>query len=852
MWRSVNTVVFRMSAPSQAPAPKPRWWDAMRLHLGVCLSSTLRSSGHAVENSMRKLALTIAAALVVGGCTSETEIAQEASFSGGKPQITPTGLPHNPRVQTGRTVAFASLPDRGTLLAFDPGQKPVQRGASTYHAVRLSEAHALNAAVAGKSIDLPLPSGETMRIAYQRHEEALDGNWSWIGKTKDGLDAVITFGEGAVFGRIYQKGTEAYSLTMSGGRSWLVQTDPTKLLDGNLGRDADETDVLIPPSVAAAASARKSSAAAAVQGGGKASAANTVDVVLGYTNGLVTKYGSAANATTRLSNLMAITNQGYVNSQITPRVRLVRTVQVNYTDTNSNETALEALTGFDCNATTCTPLTVPTELVPLRTARTEYGADLVSLVRPFQAPQHQGCGIAWLLGGGGFPIDSSDEPFGYSIVSDGNDTDEGDGRNYFCREETLAHELGHNMGQQHNVEDAGSPVVPGTHPYSYGYREAITDGFYTVMAYRLPNSIQFSINYFGNPSVNYPSSPARPTGSANADNARSMNISMPLVAQFRSAVVPFGTPVANDYDGDGKSDIYWRNISTGNNDLWKMNATTLSSSTAVYREANLSWTVVGSGDFNGDSRSDILWRNTSTGQVYIQHMQGSTILASSGSAPTVASAAWQIVALADFNGDGKSDIYWRNSSTGQNDLWLMGTGTSPTTATTVYNEPNQAWKVRGAGDFNGDGRADLFWRNDTTGRNFIQFMNGTSVLASSGYTADVVDQAWQVVAISDFDADGRSDLYWRNGSTGANHLWTMNGVQIKAFFPVYNEPNQNWQIVNSGDYNGDGFADVVWRNSATGQNYMHLMQGGTILASSGSLVTVADQNWRMIGLRGSN
>ena len=40
---------------------------------------------------MRKLALTLTVALVVGGCTSETEIAQEASLIGGKPQTTPAG-----------------------------------------------------------------------------------------------------------------------------------------------------------------------------------------------------------------------------------------------------------------------------------------------------------------------------------------------------------------------------------------------------------------------------------------------------------------------------------------------------------------------------------------------------------------------------------------------------------------------------------------------------------------------------------------------------------------------------------------------------------------------------------------
>ncbi len=126
---------------------------------------------------MRKLALTLAAALIVGGCTSETEIAQEASLTGRKSQTGSPQLAQSPQVQTGRKVAFASLPDRGTLLAFDRGQKPAHRAAYTYHAVQLSEAHALNAAAAGKSIDLPLPSGETMRIAYQRHEEGLDGNW---------------------------------------------------------------------------------------------------------------------------------------------------------------------------------------------------------------------------------------------------------------------------------------------------------------------------------------------------------------------------------------------------------------------------------------------------------------------------------------------------------------------------------------------------------------------------------------------------------------------------------------------------------------------------------------------------
>ena len=179
-------------------------------------------------------------------------------------------------------------------------------------------------------------------------------------------------------------------------------------------------------------------------------------------------------------------------------------------------------------------------------------------------------------------------------------------------------------------------------------------------------------------------------------------------------------------------------------------------------------------------------------------------------------------------------------------------GAAPRLLTTVYTEPNTAWKVRGSGDFNGDGRADVFWRNDTTGRNYVQFMNGASILGSSDYTVDVADQAWQVAAIRDFDADGRDDLYWRNNQTGRNDLWLMNGAAIKSFATVYNEPNQNWQIVNSGDYNADGFADLLWRNASTGDNYLMLMQGTAVLPGSALLPRVADLNWRVTGLRGSN
>ena len=34
------------------------------------------------------------------------------------------------------------------------------------------------------------------------------------------------------------------------------------------------------------------------------------------------------------------------------------------------------------------------------------------------------------------------------------------------------------------------------------------------------------------------------------------------------------------------------------------------------------WTIVGTGDYDGDGKADILWRNTATGDTYLYLMNG--------------------------------------------------------------------------------------------------------------------------------------------------------------------------------------------------------------------------------------
>ena len=57
-----------------------------------------------------------------------------------------------------------------------------------------------------------------------------------------------------------------------------------------------------------------------------------------------------------------------------------------------------------------------------------------------------------------------------------------------------------------------------------------------------------------------------------------------------------------------------------------MNGSVIESQATFYREADPAWVIVAQGDYDGDGRSDILWRNTQTGQVYRMRMNGLSIM----------------------------------------------------------------------------------------------------------------------------------------------------------------------------------------------------------------------------------
>jgi len=99
-------------------------------------------------------------------------------------------------------------------------------------------------------------------------------------------------------------------------------------------------------------------------------------------------------------------------------------------------------------------------------------------------------------------------------------------------------------------------------------------------------------------------------------------------------------------------------------------------------------------------------------------------------------------APSDFNGDGKSDIVWQNTITGQRLIWIMN-GTTIAYAVNLPTEPT-SWSIAGTGDFNGDGQADIIWQNTITGQRLIWIMNGTTIAYAVNLPTEPTD--WSIVA----------------------------------------------------------------------------------------------------------
>jgi Tannase and feruloyl esterase/FG-GAP-like repeat len=215
---------------------------------------------------------------------------------------------------------------------------------------------------------------------------------------------------------------------------------------------------------------------------------------------------------------------------------------------------------------------------------------------------------------------------------------------------------------------------------------------------------------------------------------------------------------------NGDADVLWRDTA-GDVGMWLMNGTQIESSTTL-GNVPTSWSVVGTGDLNGDSFGDILWRDTS-GNLGVWFMNGASIMQTAiiGNVPL----SWSVAGV-----DSKGDIFWYNTSTGEVGMWVMN-GTKVVQSVDFGAVPSN-WKIAGIGDFDGNGSTDILWR-DTSGNVGVWLLNGTSILSTS--VIGNVPLNWSIAQTGDYNGNGEADILWVD-NLGNVAVWFMNGASISS------------------------------------------------------------------------
>lgn len=406
--------------------------------------------------------------------------------------------------------ANASAPT-GELFSYSATETPRREGPYTYYPVDIDVDQVLASALSGH-LAFTAPDGSQFALDYDRHITHEDGNWTWVGRKDGGTtgqDAVITFGPDATYGVLPSSNGQQLRIATLGGKTYVSSAPFSQLQQGI--RAGGDTVVK-----AADEAAETTGSQAPVTAAASSSTAAPVDVLIGYSSGYRAYLGSASAVTTRLTNLVDVANRGLANSGVTTAsFRLVGSLEVNYADNTDNGTALSDLASTSASS----------PLAAVRAARKQYGADLVSFMRRYASGQN-GCGLAYIPQA---PYNTNGRDQTFSVVGDGS-IDLGGGSYSYCPDTSLAHEMGHNLGAQHNTQTNSTGAL---YPYSYGYRNDSAN-FYDIMSYG--QSGQEAELMYSTPDVS--TCKGLPCGVANAaDVARTFRETMVTAMNFRATVV---------------------------------------------------------------------------------------------------------------------------------------------------------------------------------------------------------------------------------------------------------------------------------------------------------------------------
>jgi subtilisin family serine protease len=203
----------------------------------------------------------------------------------------------------------------------------------------------------------------------------------------------------------------------------------------------------------------------------------------------------------------------------------------------------------------------------------------------------------------------------------------------------------------------------------------------------------------------------------------------------------------------------------------------------------------------------------------------------------------------DANGDGYADLFWRHLANGTLATWYIRGANVVATTKLELAVTDPDWTVAGSGDLDGDGIADIVWQHRVSGGLAVWYLSGSRVIGTAWLsTASVPDTNWEIRAVGDTNGDGFADLIWQHRTEGWLAVWLMNGTRVvwSGYLSVQRSLDAGWRIEAAGDLDRDGKADLVWRNDSDGGLAGWLMNGERVVEQRPlSIGAVTDQTWKL-------
>jgi ribosomal protein L27 len=234
------------------------------------------------------------------------------------------------------------------------------------------------------------------------------------------------------------------------------------------------------------------------------------------------------------------------------------------------------------------------------------------------------------------------------------------------------------------------------------------------------------------------------------------------------------TAGAGDFDGDGTTDILWIDDDSGTVRIWLMGD--LAGDGEIDSQLAADWVIAGVGDFNGDGHDEIaIWNQSS--RLEIWGLNGELVRLAGISIRQRGAVA----GIGDIDGDGNDDIIFQDHRKRRIEASLMSANFS---AQRVVLDRRQVarWDVIDSGDYNGDGLSDLLWRDlSSSGERSAGVLHVSSHLELSEPVNLNLGTNHSVVGTADYDGDGAADLLVFDRKTRELVLWLMAGNGAPRF-----------------------------------------------------------------------